>query len=82
MNQSQRALLGTISSALTGIRNAGDEIDGRPELPPLGDDAVSVSAWATQRSYTRTNETSIYRLVLIDRYNELNQIKSRQDTIF
>lgn len=42
LNQSQRALMGTISSALSGIQNAQDEIDGRIDLPSIGDDAVSL----------------------------------------
>ena len=40
LNQSQRALLGTISSAITGVQNAENDIDAKPDLPPLGDDAV------------------------------------------
>ena len=49
IGQAQRALLGTIDDGLSAVGQAQDDLDKKVQLPPLGDDAVSIT----------TNELSV-----------------------
>ncbi len=40
----QRALLGTIDDGLDAVDRAQDALGARAQLPPLGDDAVSIAS--------------------------------------
>ena len=43
VGQAQRALLGTIDDSLSAVGQAQDDLDKKAHLPPLGDDAVSIT---------------------------------------